>query len=43
MFSQANARKDNITGYACLIRRVNVVPKNKFIEVKNTTDETIKK
>ena len=24
----------NLSGYACLIRRVNVVPKNKYIEVK---------
>lgn len=43
MFSPANSKKDNITGYACLIRRVNVVPKNNFIEVPKSTDETIKK
>jgi hypothetical protein len=27
----------NLSGYACLIRRVNVVPKNKYIEVKGDT------
>ena len=43
MFSHANSRNDNITGYACLIRRVNVVPQNKFIEVQKTADEIIKK
>lgn len=43
MFSQSNAKNNNITGYACLIRRVNVVPKNKFIEVPNTTNENVKK
>lgn len=43
MFSQTNARNNNITGYASLIRRVNVVPKNKFIEVQKSTNETIKK
>ena len=29
----------NLSGYACLIRRVNVVPKNKYIEVKSDTKE----
>lgn len=43
MFSQANSKNNNISGYACLIRRVNVVPKNKFIEVSKSTDEYIKK
>lgn len=43
MYSQANSDKNNVTGYACLIRRVNVVPKNNFIEVKNLTNETVKK
>lgn len=41
MFSSANSNK--VTGYACLIRRVNVVPQNNFIEVKNTPDEKVKK
>lgn len=43
MFSPSNTRNNNVTGYACLIRRVNVVPKNTFIEVKKSTNETIKK
>lgn len=43
MFSQANSRNNNITGYASLIRRVNVVPTNTFIEVQKSTNETIKK
>lgn len=43
MFTHANTRNDNITGYACLIRRVNVIPKNNFIEVQKTADEIIKK
>lgn len=43
MFTQSNARNSNITGYACLIRRVNVVPTNKFIEVPKKTDENVKK
>jgi hypothetical protein len=44
-FTPTNSRntKDNITGYACLIRRVNVVPKNKFIEEKKTDNVTLKK
>ena len=29
----------NLSGYACLIRRVNVVPKNKYIEVKGDTEQ----
>lgn len=29
----------NLSGYACLIRRVNVVPKNKFIEVKSASKQ----
>lgn len=43
LFSPSNSKIDNFTGYACLIRRVNVVPSNKFIEVNKTTDETVKK
>ena len=30
----------NLSGYACLIRRVNVVPKNKYIEVKSDKQQT---
>lgn len=29
----------NLSGYACLIKRVNVVPKNKYIEIKNDKAE----
>lgn len=29
----------NLSGYACLIRRVNVVPKNNYIEIKHNDDE----
>jgi hypothetical protein len=29
----------NLSGYACLIRRVNVVPKNKFIKLKDEKDK----
>lgn len=29
----------NLSGYACLIRRVNVVPRNKYIEIKNENKE----
>ena len=40
-YSRPNARQlnpnSNLSGYACLIRRVNVVPKNKYIEVKRDT------
>lgn len=43
MFSQPNSRNDRITGYACLIRRVNVIPANKFIEVSKNSNETVKK
>ncbi len=41
MFSSANSNK--VTGYACLIRRVNVVPHNNFIEVKSNSNEKVKK
>jgi hypothetical protein len=34
-----NAVNMNLSGFACLIRRVNVVPTNKFIEIKNEEDE----
>lgn len=37
-YSRPNAKSSafnmNLSGYACLIRRVNIVPKNNFIEVK---------
>ena len=36
--SQASGFNMNLAGYACLIRRVNVVPENKYIEVKNDKD-----
>ncbi len=36
--SQASGFNMNLSGYACLIRRVNVVPENKYIEVKNDKD-----
>ena len=32
--NQSSGFNMNLSGYACLIRRVNVVPKNKYIEVK---------
>lgn len=41
MFSSANSNK--VTGYACLIRRVNVIPQNKFIEVQKNSNEKVKK
>jgi len=34
-----NTYNMNLSGYACLIRRVNVVPKNNFIEIKNDKKE----
>ncbi|MBR3889788.1 hypothetical protein IKJ53_04675 [bacterium] len=43
MFSNSHTRNNAITGYAYLIRRVNVVPKNNFIKDIKTKDETIKK
>ena len=33
--SRTNNLNMNLSGYACLIRRVNVVPVNKYIEIKN--------
>ena len=35
--NQSNALNMNLSGFACLIRRVNVVPKNNYIEVKSET------
>ena len=29
-----------LTGYACLMERINVIPINKFIEVKNDSKES---
>ena len=43
MFSPTNSGNNNITGYACLIRRVNVVPKNNYIEVQKKIDDNVKK
>ncbi|MCM1264649.1 MAG: hypothetical protein NC200_00495 [Candidatus Gastranaerophilales bacterium] len=34
---QNNTVNMNLSGFACLIRRVNVVPKNNYIEIKNDT------
>lgn len=38
--SSATGLNMNLSGYACLIRRVNVVPKNNYIEVKSDTKQT---
>ena len=42
-YSRPNIRQmtpgSNLSGYACLIRRVNVVPKNIYIEVKRDKDK----
>lgn len=43
MFSNSHAKNNAITGYAHLIRRVNVAPKNNFIKDIKSKDETIKK
>ena len=32
----------NLSGYACLMERMNVIPVNKFIEVKNSNDKKTK-
>ncbi|MCR5265669.1 MAG: hypothetical protein K6E29_03640 [Cyanobacteria bacterium RUI128] len=37
--SSASGLNMNLSGYACLIRRVNVVPKNNYIEVKSDTKQ----
>lgn len=43
-YSRPNMRQSynnsNLSGYACLIRRVNVVPKNKYIEVKHDSNKS---
>ena len=38
--SSASGLNMNLSGYACLIRRVNVVPKNNYIEVKSDNKQT---
>ena len=38
--SSATGLNMNLSGYACLIRRVNVVPKNNYIEVKSDNKQT---
>lgn len=38
--SSATGLNMNLSGYACLIRRVNVVPKNNYIEVKSDKKQT---
>jgi len=37
--NQGSGFNMNLSGYACLIRRVNVVPKNNYIEVKHDEDK----
>ena len=37
--NQGSGFNMNLSGYACLIRRVNVVPKNNYIEVKHNDSE----
>lgn len=38
--NQSGGVNVNLSGYACLIRRVNVVPKNKYIEVKSENKQS---
>lgn len=39
-YTRPNLNQSGLSGYACLIRRVNVVPKNKYIEVNCDTKQS---